>query len=371
MDVNDVEHVNVAALGGADTITVNDLAGTGVTTVNIDLAAVLGGITGDGAADTVIVNGTAAADNISVSGSGSTANVSGLAATVHVMHAEAANDSLLIRGLGGNDTINASMLSGGVIALTLDGGDGDDRLIGSAGNDLIIGGTGNDVAFMGAGDDTFTWNPGDGSDTVEGQGGVDTLQFNGANIDEKIDLSANGARLRLTRNIGNVTMDTNGVEQVNIVAKGGADSITVNDLSGTSVTQVNINLESAPGSGVGDGAADTVVVNGTSGNDVIAVSGGASGVAVTGLHAQVHIVGAEPTMDRLNIFALAGDDVVTASTLPAGLILFSADGGEGNDILIGSQGNDTLTGGAGDDILNGGPGLDLLDGGTGSNILIQ
>ena len=45
---------------------------------------------------------------------------------------------------------------------------------------------------MGAGDDTFVWNPGDGSDIVEGQAGTDTMQFNGANIAEKIDISANG-----------------------------------------------------------------------------------------------------------------------------------------------------------------------------------
>ena len=50
-------------------------------------------------------------------------------------------------------------------------------------------------ALMGAGDDTFVWNPGDGSDTIEGQDGNDTMQFNGANINEKIDLSANGDRV--------------------------------------------------------------------------------------------------------------------------------------------------------------------------------
>ena len=89
---------------------------------------------------------------------------------------------------------------------------------------------------MGAGDDTFVWNPGDGSDTVEGQGGNDTMQFNGSNVNENIDLSANGSRLRLFRDVGNVTMDVNGVEQVNVNALGGADTITVNDLTGTDVT---------------------------------------------------------------------------------------------------------------------------------------
>ena len=39
MDLNGVESVNFTALGGADTITVNDLTGTDVTEVNLDLAA--------------------------------------------------------------------------------------------------------------------------------------------------------------------------------------------------------------------------------------------------------------------------------------------------------------------------------------------
>ena len=52
MDLNDVEHINFNALGGADTITVNDLTGTDVTQVNIDLAATPGSGTGDGQADT-------------------------------------------------------------------------------------------------------------------------------------------------------------------------------------------------------------------------------------------------------------------------------------------------------------------------------
>ncbi len=48
-----------------------------------------------------------------------------------------------------------------------------------------------------------------------------------------------------------------------------------------------------------------------------------------------------------------------------------ANGGDGDDVLIGSAGNDTLNGGVGDDVLIGGPGQDVLDGGTGSNVVIQ
>ena len=49
----------------------------------------------------------------------------------------------------------------------------------------------------------------------------------------------------------------------------------------------------------------------------------------------------------------------------------TANGGDGNDVLIGSPGNDTLTGGAGDDVLIGNGGQDVLDGGTGNNIVFN
>src|SRR5277367_3678732 len=95
---------------------------------------------------------------------------------------------------------------------------------------------------MGKGDDTFVWNPGDGSDTVEGQAGTDTLLFNGSNASENFDISANGSRVSLFRDVGNVTMDLNGVEHIQLNAAGGADTVTVNDLSGTDVTQIAIDL---------------------------------------------------------------------------------------------------------------------------------
>ena len=131
---------------------------------------------------------------------------------------------MTIDGGGGNDTITGSA--------------GADTLLGGSGNDTVIGGRGNDVAFLGSGNDTFVWNPGDGSDIVEGQDGTDTLLFNGSNVAERIDISANGSRVRFFRDVGNVTMDLNGTEQINFNALGGADNVTVNDLSGTGVKQV-------------------------------------------------------------------------------------------------------------------------------------
>jgi len=195
------------------------------------------------------------------------------------------------------------------------------------------------------------------------------MLFFGANVSENIDISANGGRVRFFRDIANVTMDLDDVERVDFNALGGADTITVNNLSGTDLTQANVNLAAAGGGG--DAQPDNVIVNGTSGDDVIQVAGDASGTAVLGLAAQVNITGAEAANDRLTVNALAGDDVVEASGLAAGAIQLTADGGDGADVLIGGAGNDTLLGGAGDDVLQGGPGIDVLDGGPGNNIVIQ
>jgi Ca2+-binding RTX toxin-like protein len=368
MDLNGVESLELRTLGGADNVVVNDLTGTDLTHIELALRGSAGGT--DGEADSITVNGTQAADTIAVGGDVGGLQVTGLSATITIFDADPTLDSLRINALAGDDVIDAESLAAGSILLTLDGGDGDDVITGSDGNDVIIGGRGSDVALMGAGDDTFIWNPGDGSDTVEGQDGQDTLQFNGANVAENIDLSANGGLLRLTRDIGNVTMDVSGVEQVNIATRGGADTVTVNDLSGTDVTDVNIDLAGTPGSGAGDGAADTVVVNGTAGADTIAVGGAAGQADVLGLAVGVHITGAEPANDRLVVQALAGDDAVDGSGLAADSIQFTADGGDGNDILIGGASSHTLLGGAGDDILIGGTGPHVLDGGTGNDTLI-
>jgi Ca2+-binding RTX toxin-like protein len=264
--------------------------------------------------------------------------------------------------------VNATSLEADGIQLTINGGLGADILVGSEGDDLFNGGDGNDTALMGAGDDTFVWNPGDDNDTLEGQDGFDKMIFNGASIAEQINITANGGRVLFTRDIAAVTMDLNDVESIDFNARGGADRITVNDLSGTDVTEVNLNLESTPGSGAGDLSADSVIVFGANGDDVALVFGDATGTSVLGLAAQVNITGAESSLDRLTVNMLAGDDVVEASGLASGAIQLTADGGDGADVLVGGDGNDVLLGGAGDDVLIGGLGLDIVDGGDGDDV---
>ncbi len=290
------------------------------------------------------------------------------------------SENLVLNANGGTDRFSATGNLAALIKLTVDGGAGDDTIAGGNGIDMLLGGDGNDfvdgqqgndVAFQGSGDDTFQWDPGDGSDTVEGQEGADTMLFNGSGGAELFEASANGGRLRFTRNLGNIVMDTDDVEVVDLNALGDADTITVNDLSGTDVTRFDGDLAGTLNGTAGDVAADTVIVKGTDGDDVAQAFGDGNAISVVGVATRVNITGAEAANDRLRLDMLAGDDVVDGSTLSAGAIQLTADGGPGDDVLIGGEGNDVLLGGPDDDVLIGGGGTDILDGGPGDNVVIQ
>ncbi len=288
------------------------------------------------------------------------------------------SEKLVLNANGGDDSSSATGNLAALISITTDGGTGNDTLLGSngidiqlggAGNDFVDGQQGNDVAFLGANDDTFQWDPGDGSDVVEGQDGSDSMRFNGSAANERMEASANGGRVRFTRDVANIVMDLNDVEAIDANALAGADTVTVNDLSGTDLNKVAPNL-AAPG-GADDAAADDVIVNATNGDDVITVAGSDTAASVLGLPARVEISGARAATDRLTVNALAGDDVVDASGLAASAIALTVTGGDNDDVLIGGAGNDTLSGGAGDDVLIGGPGIDVLDGAPGSDVVLD
>ena len=101
MDLAAVEQVNVRTLGGADTMTVGDLAGTGVRGVNVDLSGFDGN--GDAAADRVIVNGTDGPDRAVLGTDGTTGIVDGLSVDVRATGMETA-DTVTAALLGGDDT---------------------------------------------------------------------------------------------------------------------------------------------------------------------------------------------------------------------------------------------------------------------------
>ena len=418
--------VGVDTLGGDDTIT-NSVLTPGPASINID---------GGADSDTSNYNGTAAADTIGVANNGTAVATftptGGVQNTTNV-------ENLVVNGQAGDDTIQgqngiASLthltIDGGDGNDTLGGGDGDDTLLGGAGNDTIDGNRGSDVALGGGGNDTFVWDPGDGSDTIEGQGGTDAMDFNGSNANENIDVSANGTRVRLFRDVANITMDLNGIEALNLDTLGGTDTVNVHNLTGTGLTAANVNLAGFDGNP--DGSADNVNVFGTDGADNATVGGSAGVIKVTGLGETVNVSGGE-TGDGVGVDTLGGDDTITNSVLTPGPASVNIDGGADSDTsnyngtaaadtigvanngtavatftptggvqnttnvenlvvngqagddtiqgqngiaslthltIDGGDGNDTLGGGDGDDTLLGGAGNDTIDGNRGSDVAL-
>ena len=278
--------------------------------------------------------------------------------------------------LGSSPTPPQTVVEGGTGADQINGTDAEDIIIAEDGDDTIRGANGDDFALMGAGNDTFLWLPGDDNDVVEGQAGIDTLAFQGAAIAENFNLMPNGGRLLFTRNIGSVVMDTNDVETLSLEVLGGTDNVTVDDLSPTDVTKVDVDLEGAVGSGTGDTAADMVTVNGTAVSDNVGIGPVGSDVRVAGLFTAVLVGHSEAANDTLKVNTVAGDDMVTAGIGLAAKIMLTVDGGldgdtiqggDGGDTLTGGDGNDSIRGMDGNDFLFGGPGIDFLNGGAGAD----
>jgi hypothetical protein len=224
---------------------------------------------------------------------------------------------------------------GGGAADTLYGGNGDDHLLGGLGVDTVAGGSGDDevngqggidTEFLGAGDDTAVWNPGDSNDTVVGGTGDDLLVFNGSGADEVMSLSASGGTAVFLRSPGAIRMDLTGVERVHTNALGGADSITVADLTGTAVRTSEVDLGALGGGG--DAKADAVVVLGTDRADTVGVITQNDAIDVAGLRARTVVTGAEPT-DTLRLELRGGHDVVDVADEVAALINLVVDLGAG------------------------------------------
>src|SRR5262249_9836537 len=255
---------------------------------------------------------------------------------------EGALDTLSVNALGGNDRVDASDMTAGVIKLTVTGGMGNDTILGSLGGD------------------TFVWSPGDGSDTIDGRAGLDLLTFNGSDAAEAFIIARDGSHVRLTRDVGNVRMDLDAVDGIELNARGGADAVVVNDLTGTGLINVRVDL-SGPGGG-GDGQVDSVILNGTDGDDAIRLGATGDGtVLVDGLVPTV-IAGSDGMTDYLTVNAGGGDDTVDALALTAGLIGLIVTGGAGNDIVLGSPGIDTF-------VWNPGDGSDTIEGQGGPDAL--
>ena len=246
---------------------------------------------------------------------------------------DASAERFQVNGLGGNDSLTASIGVGALTLLSVDGGTGDDTVTGSDGADLLQGGEGNDVLTGaggddriagdrgsdtmngGGGDDTLVWNNGDGSDVVNGGDGSDDVEVNGAPAAGDIDtVQPNGPRIRFDRtNLVPFTLDIGSSETMHDNALGGDDTITVGDVGKYRVTG-----DGGSGNDTLTGGRSSETFLGGTGNDTINPGGG------------IDVVDGS-----------AGDDQVNVRDQTADV----AEGGSGNDSVNADQGTlDVLDG---------------------------
>ncbi len=160
VNVSGFEQTYLTLRGGDDTVSLHDLAGSGLTLVGVLFAP---GPGGSRLGEMTVSAGPATPAHIRIGGTPETGvTVNGLSQTIRVSGAS----HLTVFGSAGNDVIDASRLTVGTVNITEHGdigstGQGDDTLIGSAGNDTLLGEAGND--------------------RLEGRGGQDTLDGGSGN----------------------------------------------------------------------------------------------------------------------------------------------------------------------------------------------
>jgi Ca2+-binding RTX toxin-like protein len=186
-------------------------------------------------------------------------------------------EAIELNALGENDLIDASALHASDVDLIVNGGTGDDR------------------AILGAGDDDFIWNPGEGSDFVDGRDGTDTLVFNGADVPEVFTVSDSEEGVQLLRDVGNIQMDLENVERVEVNGLGDDDVIDASDVT----KPVELSADGGDGADQVTGGSDNDVLAGGTGTDVL--DGGQGDDLLTG--------GADA--DKFQFTGMAfGDDII-------------------------------------------------------------
>ncbi|HEY7116284.1 MAG TPA: hypothetical protein VH475_06850, partial [Tepidisphaeraceae bacterium] len=237
-------------------------------------------------------------------------------------------------GDGGADLIIGDELAGPLYAPNVNAAKfgAADQIFGGMGEDQILGGGGNDTVF-GGGD----------SDRLEGQDGADQL-FGGGAIDV-------------------IVLD---VDPTYTTGGDSFDGHLGND---------------APGDVPDDNATDILLIQGTSGDDTITIGESAGQLRVTYNGKVIPATwrgAAGPLVEQFRVSGLAGNDRIEFLSGTGGLDVSAlsarstdfigvADGGPGNDTLIGTAGRDRLDGGRGSDLIQGLGGDDRVfgDGGTG------
>ncbi len=249
----------------------------------------------------------------------------------------ASQDSNVIDGAGGNDTVSyETMTSAVVVSLDLasaqqTGGSGNDTLISI---ENLIGSRFDDVLTGNAGSNRL--DGGLGADTMRGGLGNDTYVVENSH-DVVIELADGGVDTVLL-SVDQYTLGQN-IENVQILSTG-KTSLTGNA------------LDNRIDAGAGDN-----VIDGAAGMDIVSYANATAGVVLDLALATIQATGGSGNDTLLNIENLEGSQF--ADMLRGNNQANTLHGEADNDWLLGFEGDDVLSGGDGDDTLEGGFGNDI------------
>ena len=322
--------------------------------------------------------------------------------------------TLGFEGVDASAALLAVSLHGTAGRNRLTGGAGDDRLEGKDGADTLVGGAGADTLLGGAGNDVIEGGP--GADRLDGGSGDDLLTYAAASGPVTAQLFAGtawdggawdtiaGFETLIGSNHGDSLGGTQRDDRIEglagddtIIAFGGNDTVTGGDgndrLVGGPGNDSMLGeaggdrLEGADGNDTIDGGAGADTLVGFMGDDVYRVDDALDRVAElpdqgsdTVLATTGHFLG--PDVEWLLLEPATGDIYGVGNPLANGirgnegrnrLIGHAGDdtiwGGEGNDRIEGRDDDDRLHGEGGTDVILGGNGADIVDGGVGSDTL--
>jgi hypothetical protein len=227
-------------------------------------------------------------------------------------------DSIVVFARGGDDHVRIDEANGVFADRTtptsLLGGRGDDTLIGGSRAVGLVGNSGDDVFVS-----TFRRGTRDlDAAGIDGGAGDDTVDVIGAAGAETFGVLGLNGFLTVFHPTasppGNIAVGARDVETLNIHALSGADTVTIDDLSPSSVERVSVNLAAALDSSAGDGDADSVVVRATAGDDEIDIRPTSGRAVVSGLAARIAIASPEAADDTLTVNTRGGEDLVRLGT---------------------------------------------------------
>ena len=213
--------------GGSDFVEIDDLARTGVKTIDVDVGADARRRRADGIVDSVFVDGTEGNDDVDHRpAAAGNVSIVGLFTTVNITDAET-TDRLLVRRSGRATTASTprcsvptrctSTCSAVTATTSLLGGDGAENVPGRCRRRLRRRQPWQRHRRHGSRTTTSSCGiRATAATSSRARDGYDVMTFNGSSGDEIFATTSLGDRMAFTRNLGNIFMDTNDVEAIDL-----------------------------------------------------------------------------------------------------------------------------------------------------------